>query len=119
MAEAKQNVPVGHLGNSVGEGPDLAVVLNAREPVLARIEIPPRTPLPDDLSIDRHLDKVIANHLTVVVFGAGAAAADFWGNILRKRSLADEENITVLQSDAVVSVLGIMHLPQNVSPPIH
>src|ERR1700688_1320908 len=62
VAEAHQNVSIGHLRNSVAERPGITVVLNRRDAVLDGIEMLPSAPLPHDLSFNRHFDEVIADH---------------------------------------------------------
>ncbi len=73
---------------------------------------------PHDFSVCRYLHEVVADHLPVVDFGAGTAAADLRYDRIRKRLLAHEKDIAVPQSDAVVGVIRMMHLPQDPPLPI-
>jgi hypothetical protein len=78
----------------------------------------PALPLPHDFSVCRHLHEAVADHLAVVVLGSGTAAADLRDDRIRKRLLADEQDIAVPQSDAIVSVVWMMDLPHDSPLPI-
>src|SRR5215831_1192009 len=119
MPETEQDVPVRHLENPVAVRPFIAIVLDGGDAVLHRIEMLPRAPLPNNLSIGRHLDKVVAEHLAVVELGARATAADFGDDIVRERPVADQHHVPVSQPDAIVRVLGMLHLPKYLAVPIH
>src|SRR3984893_16271437 len=108
VAEAEQQISIGHLRNSVRHGPYVAVILNSGDGVLLRIQMLPASPLPNELSIGRHLDQIRAVHLAVVVLGTGAAASDLGHKVIRKRLLTNEEDVSVSQSNAVVIMVGVI-----------
>src|SRR3984893_8827456 len=118
VAEAEQQISIGHLRNSVGDCPYIAIVLNSRDGVLLRIQMLPAAPLPNELSIRRHLDQIRAMNLPVLL-GTKAAASDLGHKVTRKRLLTNEEGVSVSQPNAVVIMVGMIHLPQNTAVPIH
>src|SRR5215469_15147343 len=79
----------------------------------------PCPPFPHDRPSRRHFDQVVAKHLVAVVLRPRTAAADLGGEITGKRFFTDEENISVLKSQTVVSVVRMMDLPQYPAFPIH
>src|SRR5262249_7515823 len=54
-----------------------------------------------------------------VVLRAGPATPHLSNNLARKRLLTDQKNISIAQANAIVIVIGMVHLPQNPSAPIH
>src|ERR1700752_5138955 len=76
VAETEHDVPVGQFAEPITEGPSDAVVLDGRDAVSDGIAMLPALPLPHDFSVCRHLHEVVADHLAVVDFGPGTAAAD-------------------------------------------
>src|ERR1700730_7109899 len=79
----------------------------------------PASPFPNDLSIGRHLDQIRTIHLAVVVLRTGPTASDLGHEVVWKRLLTDEEDVSVPQSNAVVIMVGMIDLPQNAPLPIH
>src|SRR5260370_30173535 len=118
VAEAEHDGAVGHFAEPIAEGPRGGVDLYSRDAVSDGIEMLPALPLPQDFSVCRHLHEIVADHLPVVDFGPGTAAADLLDDRIRKRLLADQKDISVPQSDAVVGVIGMTHLPQDPPLPI-
>src|SRR5712691_10427356 len=55
----------------------------------------PASPLPDDVSIGRHLDKIRAVHLAIVILRTRPSASDLVGNLIRKRLLTNEKDVSV------------------------
>ena len=119
VAETHKQVSVGHLGDCVGDGPHVAIILDGRDHVVLGIQVLPASPFPYNLSFDRHLDEVRRVHLSIVVLRAGPATPHLGNNLGGKRLLADQKNISISQANAIVIVIGMVHLPQNPSAPIH
>src|SRR5260370_27274623 len=111
IAEAEHNIPVGQFAEPIGERPPVAIVLDGRYGVSDGIEMLPALPLPHGFSVCRHLHEVVADHLTVVDFGPGTAAADLLDDRIRKRLLADQKDISAPQSYSFGGVIGMTHLP--------
>src|SRR5262249_4808016 len=119
VAKADQDVSIRHLEDAVSDGPHIAVVLEGRDHVVHWIQMLPASPLPNDLAISRHLDKIRAIHLAIVVLRTEPAASDPGNDVIRKRLLTDEQDVSVPKPNAVVVMVGMVHLPQNPPVPIH
>jgi hypothetical protein len=83
VPEADQDVSIGHFRYTVGNGPHIAITLDLRDGVVHRIEMVPASPLPDDLALCRHLDKIGGIHLTIVILRSGPAASDLGNDLIR------------------------------------
>ena len=71
------------------------------------------------MPVGGHLDEVGGIHLSIVVLRAKPAASHLRNDVGRKQFLADQKNVSVFQADAVVVGVGMVHLPQDPSFPIH
>jgi len=119
IAETQHQVSVGHLGDAIGNRPHVAVVLDGGDDVFRRIEMLPASPLPDGFALGCHLDEIRGIHVAVFILGPGSAAAHFGDELCGKRFLTNQKQVAVLQADAVVIMIGVVHLPENPSVPIH
>jgi len=118
VAEAQQQIAVGHLRRSVGVRPLIAVIHGCRDGVFAWVEMLPGSPLPDNLPRRRHLDEIICIHFAVVVFGAWQPAAHLPNYFIGNRLGTDQENVAVAQAQTIVMMVVLPDFPENLSFPI-
>ena len=111
IAETHKQVSVGHLRDPISDGPHVAIILDGRDHVFLGIQVLPAQPFPYELSVGRHLDEVGRIHLSIVVLRARPATSHLESDVGRKRFLADQKDVSISQADAIVVVIGMVHLP--------
>src|SRR5262245_40888374 len=87
------------------------------------------TPLPNGLSLRRHLGEIVRVHAAGVVLRAGRILArgkavflhpsfDTPGDIVGNPAHAIQQHVSVAQQDAVVMVVGMSDFPQHLAVPV-